>query len=306
MLDWHGWLSQFALLMTSVRVRSFAKLNITLDVLNKRPDGYHNIESVVQSISLHDDIAVSGPQPGITVGCTDETIPAGGGNLAHRACVMFLEAAGLGEGVSIEIEKTIPPQAGLGGGSSNAAATLIALNEVFGHPLSSSELRRISAQLGSDVPFFLIGGTGFAAGRGDMVSSLPDCLLDYVIVKPEFGVSTGWAYSRLVEDRTPVSRSRAAAEACRAGDRHLLIEHMGNDFEEVVESESPEVADIRRELSRLGADRAMLAGSGSAVFGAFLSADSADTAFDAARDQYHRVFRARTVTRKEFGSCVSV
>jgi 4-diphosphocytidyl-2-C-methyl-D-erythritol kinase len=289
-------------LMTSLIIHSFAKLNIALDVLDKRPDGYHNIESVIQSISLQDTLTISKrDDETISVRATDPAVPSGEGNLAHGAAVLFLEACRLNTGVDIEIDKRIPAQAGLGGGSSNAAATLTGMNRLFGNPLSAEQLHTLCSQLGSDVPFFLSGGTGFVSGRGEIVSELPDVALDFIVVKPEFGISTAWAYDALSsQPRPPVYASRAVAEAIRRGDRAKVVSGMGNDFERVADSAFPEIAAIRTGLMALGADGAMLAGSGSAVFGAFLDSTTCDSAYATIKASYPQAVRARTILR---GDC---
>ncbi|MDO8683371.1 MAG: 4-(cytidine 5'-diphospho)-2-C-methyl-D-erythritol kinase [Armatimonadota bacterium] len=328
--------------MKSINIRSFAKVNIALDVLDKRPDGYHNIESVVQTISLHDCVTIARRDDGqISVRTSDPAVPSGEGNLAYRACVMFLEAAGQSVGVDIMIEKAIPMQAGLGGGSSNAAAAVRGLNDLFGRPLDEAGLHRICAGVGSDAPLFLVGGTVFVSGRGEIVEPLPNVLLDYVIVKPDVGVSTAWAYGSLelrVESlerphpspllkgeggfspspqpspkgegdsapQAPASAagyrsngrrfaSRAVAEAVRGGNRQDVVRNMRNDFQEVVEAEFAEIAEIRGEMAGLGAENAMLAGSGSAVFGVFMDAGVCDAAYEVLKGKYQRVYRAISV-----------
>ena len=286
--------------MTSLCIHSFAKLNIALDVLDRRPDGYHNIESVVQTISLHDDVVISKRRDNvISVTTNDPSLPPGSGNLAYRACVMFLEAAGLSAGVNIEISKDIPAQAGLGGGSSNAAATVTGLNELFGNPLKNPKLWEICAALGSDAPLFLVGGTAFVSGRGEIVEPLPDMVLDFVIVKPDIGVPTTWAYSRLEADRRLQYASRAVAQAVRLGDNEQVVRGAHNDFWEIVEQAFPEIGAVWADIAGAGADKALLAGSGSAVLGVFLDAEGCDAAHDRLKVRYPRVFRARTMPRRE-------
>ena len=286
--------------MTSLCIRSFAKLNIALDVLGRRPDGYHNIESVVQAISLHDDVVISKRRDDvISVTTNDPSLPPGSGNLAYRACVMFLEAAGLSAGVNIEISKDIPAQAGLGGGSSNAAATVTGLNELFGNPLKNPKLWEICAALGSDAPLFLVGGTVFVSGRGEIVEPLPDMALDFVIVKPDVGVPTAWAYSRLEADRPLQYASRAVAQAVRTGDSEQVIRRAHNDFEGIVGRAFPEIASVWADISSAGADKALLAGSGSAVLGVFLDAERCDAAHDQLKALHPRVFRVRAMPRRE-------
>jgi 4-diphosphocytidyl-2-C-methyl-D-erythritol kinase len=186
--------------LTTVSIRSHAKLNIALDVLDKRLDGYHDIQSVIQPISLHDVMTISRTSGHtIFLESSNPALPCDEGNLAYRAAVLFLEASGLDCGIDINIEKHIPMEAGLGGGSSNAAATLVALNRLFGQPLDKDIIPGLCAQLGSDVPLFLIGGTAFASGRGEILDPLPDLPLHFVVIKPDFGISTAWAYKALSE-----------------------------------------------------------------------------------------------------------
>ena len=193
-------------------LRSYAKVNLTLDVLGTRPDGYHAIESVMQSISLHDTITVEvGGAPGIRVECDMPGIPTDERNLAHKAAAMFFEDLCTTPKVDIRIEKRIPPEAGLGGGSSNAAAALRGLSDLLGLSVSHEELCDLAAQVGSDVPFFLTGGAAFVRGRGEDVQPLPDIRPWWlVVVKPPFGVSTAWTYRRLDEMRSAVSRRPSA------------------------------------------------------------------------------------------------
>jgi 4-diphosphocytidyl-2-C-methyl-D-erythritol kinase len=287
--------------MTSLSIRSFAKLNIALDVLDKRPDGYHNIASVIQPISLHDVLTVSkNDGEAVSVWSSDSAVPRNERNLAYRAAVLFLEASGLTDGIDMEIEKRIPMEAGLGGGSSNAAAALVALNRLFGEPLSTGNIQRLCAELGSDVPFFLVGGTAFAEGRGETLTGLPDIPLDFVVIKPEFGISTAWAYKTLSGMERPRRQfSRRVADSIREGSRDGVVAGMGNDFEMVADSEFSEIAAIRASLMDSGADGAMLAGSGSAVFGVFPDSRTCDSAYHELEERYPRCFRARTMLQEE-------
>lgn len=287
--------------LTTVNIRSYAKLNIALDVLDKRLDGYHDIESVIQPISLHDVMSVTRTSGhAISLESSNPAVPCDEGNLAYRAAVLFLEASRLDSGININIEKHIPMEAGLGGGSSNAAATLVALNRLFGQPLDKEIIRGLCARLGSDVPLFLIGGTVFASGRGEILEPLPDLPLHFVVIKPDFGISTAWAYKTLSEmQRSRRGFSQNVARATGNDDIKAAIAAMGNDFELVADFGFPEIPEIRRELVEQGANRAMLAGSGSAVFGVFIDSDTCNSAYEALKPQYARCFRARTILHEE-------
>jgi 4-diphosphocytidyl-2-C-methyl-D-erythritol kinase len=264
-----------------IRIAAYAKINLTLDVLSRRPDGYHEIASVMQTISLHDELEIAPrAEPGIDFRCVaPQTIPVpiDSSNLVVRAAQSLLSAASRPDaGVSIVLTKRIPSQAGLGGGSSDAAAALAGIDRALNLRTDSRTLLDVAASLGSDVPFFLTGGTAVARGRGEIVTPLDDApALWMVIVKPDASVSTAEAYAAL--DGTPNRRSRGATEpmleAMRAGDVERMSALRSNDFEAVVLCERRAVADALEELLAAGAITAHLCGSGAAVYG--IAADEA-------------------------------
>lgn len=298
----------------SVVVRSFAKVNLTLDVLGKRPDGYHAIESVMQTIGLRDNISLSlGGAPGIRLTCDMDGIPTDARNLAHQAASAVIEASGVSPGVEIAIEKQIPVEAGLGGGSSNAAAVMRGLGLLVG--LSEVDVFGLAAQVGSDVPFFMVGGTAHVSGRGEYVHALPDVSeMWIVVVKPPFGISTPWAYRRLDEIRTAGGQATAGSERVTVSQRvveyirsgspvsglHSLV---SNDLEPVAMEQHPEIAQMGDALRESGARAALMCGSGSAAFGLF---DDESQARRAASDlsaeldaSGSAVFVTRTIGREE-------
>lgn len=284
-------------------VRSYAKINLTLDILEKRPDGFHGIESVMQSISLHDIITLrTSSEPGIRITCDIPGIPTDEKNLAHKAASIFLQRRGFATGLDIHIEKRIPMQAGLGGGSSNAAAVLMGLNQLFGLSVSLDELSSIGAKIGSDVPFFLVGGTALVRGRGEVIQPLPDIpSWQLVIVKPPFGVSTAWAYKRLDEmssavgEPTPHSKRMVDCILCDG----CLPDALWNDLESPAVERHPEIAEIKGELLRAGASGALMCGSGSAVFGLFKIEEEARTGADRLTGRFGELFVERTLSREE-------
>lgn len=299
----------------SAIVRSFAKVNLTLDVLGTRPDGYHAIESVMQTVGLHDTISLSVREDGeIRLSCDMPGIPTDESNLAWRAASVLLEAQGKAAGLDIRIEKRIPAQAGLGGGSSNAAAVLRGLDHLLGLSVSADEMCAIAARIGSDVPFFLVGGTAFVCGRGEEVQPLPDILpVPVVIVKPPFGVSTPWSYRRLDEMRAIGDQSLAAGERQTAS-RHMvecvrrsavcsLKSRLANDLEAPAVEQHPEIAGIKAALIESGARAGLMCGSGSAVFGLFETEAQARTAADnvvaVSPCRPCQVFVTRSVAREE-------
>ena len=290
---------------STIIVHSYAKVNLTLNVLGGRPDGYHAIESVMQSISLHDTLTLRlGNEPCIRISCDMPGIPTDERNLAYKAASLFFDRLGIAPALDIRIEKRIPPEAGLGGGSSNAAAVLRALgSERSASSVQRSALLAMAGQIGSDVPFFLVGGTALVRGRGEEVEPLPDIRPWWLaIVKPPFGVSTAWAYGRLDEMRQAVSELQSGSERMvkcieRQGCQQLP-ELLSNDLELPSVEQHPEIAEIKNALTKAGAKAALMCGSGSAVFGLFDSEDMASRAADI-MDNYGQVFAERTITREE-------
>jgi 4-diphosphocytidyl-2-C-methyl-D-erythritol kinase len=301
--------------------RACAKINLTLDVFSKRADGYHSIASVMQAIGLYDILTFRATtEPGIRFTCDAPDapdVPMDATNLVVRAAQVTLDAANemgktisnntlsnntLVGGVEIHLEKRIPSQAGLGGGSSDAAATLRGVNDLLGLGLPAETLRALAAQLGSDIPFFLIGGTAVARGRGELLSALPDVPpLWLTVVKPEESVSTGWAYNELdaLPDRQSHRGTKRLEEALRQEDMGRLIAFQSNDFELPVFTHHPKLAWLHDELRMAGAVTAHLCGSGSALYGVAESEQAAERTARLLRQLYPRVSVARTLTRAE-------
>ena len=285
--------------MTTVYEGAFAKLNLTLDVLNKRDDGYHDIKSVMQAISLRDDIQID-----IDTGkpwqlsCTDDTIPCDETNLAWKAAKVYLDATGRTvDGLHIHITKRIPSQAGLGGGSADAAAVLRGLNKHFGEPLSILALAELGAQVGSDVPFCVTCGTAMAEGRGERLrrlNGMPDCV--FVICKPDFSVSTPELYKKIDEVTVAKRPDHQAMEsALLAGDLGLIAQNLYNVFDPLVTSEHLELNYIKSILNSYGSLGQQMTGSGSAVFGILPSFEYAAVACGMLKDNYPMVYIAKPV-----------
>ncbi len=272
-----------------VALASGCKINLFLEVLGRREDGYHDLETVMQPLPLSDRIQVGfSDGEGIGFSCDDPRLPRGGDNLAVRAARLFQELSGRSEGLSIRLEKRIPLEAGLGGGSGNAAASLLACNRLHGFPLSPDQLAEGAVRLGMDVPFFLEPGPALATGRGERIRRLaPFGLLEgagVVLVHPGFGVPTPWAYSQLALPRNAAApgRARSFLDALDGGDWEGALKRMRNDLEVPVFRKYPLLRIIGEELVRAGADGALMSGSGSTVFG--LVRRGADRAEQVRRD----------------------
>ena len=258
----------------AVKLNACAKLNLYLDITGRRDDGYHLLETVMQSISLADVVTVAVcPGDGITLTCSREDIPTDSRNTAYRAAELFMQAAGKTGAVLLDIEKNIPSGAGMGGGSADAAAVLRGLNDVFGEPLGEQQLLDIAVQVGADVPFCLVGGTKLCRGIGEQMSDFPAAKGVFVVVKPEFSCPTGEAYRKY--DSSPVA-PHGGLEEFRAAMPEDYAPEMYNVFQELYADER--IESLCRRFMELGAHGAMLTGSGSAVFGVFGDAHSAAAA----------------------------
>lgn len=264
----------------SLIVRAYAKINLDLTIVGLLPGGYHEVRTVLQSVALHDTLtftAVPGP---FAIRCDQPGVPVDARNLVWRAAQLLwsvrADVATPLAGVRVTLDKRIPAEAGLGGGSSDAAATLVALSRLWNLVLDLPSLARLGARLGVDVPFFLAGGTALGSGRGDDVSPLTEPpVTPIVIVKPPFGVPTPDAYGWFDQDRRP-KQSRSAARTLPGWP--AWAHDLRNDLEPPVASRFPQIRRTARELTALGAMHAAMSGSGSAVFGVFAEAEVAAAA----------------------------
>ncbi|OGP26538.1 MAG: 4-(cytidine 5'-diphospho)-2-C-methyl-D-erythritol kinase [Deltaproteobacteria bacterium GWB2_65_81] len=246
-----------------------AKLNLSLQVFGKRPDGYHSIRSVMVPVSLYDEVTVEEAPAGIAVECDAPGVPTDEMNSCHRAAALFLAWAGTPAGVRIRICKSIPAESGLGGGSSDAAATLKGLIALTGLQPPREELYAMAARIGADVPFFLSGGAALVEGFGERVIPLPwGVPFHAAIVRPAFGLSTREGYARLGREPGDAPPFGTVPSFRTFSDVAAVVR---NDFEAAWEPAHPEIAVLRRELISAGAAAAGLSGSGSAVFGLFAS-----------------------------------
>ncbi|MHB8655189.1 MAG: 4-(cytidine 5'-diphospho)-2-C-methyl-D-erythritol kinase [Terriglobia bacterium] len=291
---------------SSIRIRAFAKINLGLKVRARRPDGYHGIFTVYQTIALHDRLTISLVGGGaVSVECDHPAIPGGRLNLVHRACELWKRARNYRGGIKVNLEKKIPMGAGLGGGSSDAAVTLLGLERLTDNRMDINILLKLAARLGSDVPLFLWGGRVLGCGRGEEVYPLWDfprrkCL----VIFPRFSVSTAEAYRELDRRLTlPLTNSTKGSSICSFGAWPLFpLEFWGpaeNDFEQVVFAKWPKLARLKAQLIRAGAETASLAGSGSAVFALFDSAPKLDRAAKLIPAAW-QIFKTRTLPRDEY------
>ena len=285
--------------MTTLYESAFAKLNLTLDVLGKRKDGYHNLQSVMQTISIRDDVEIDvGTGKPWKLLCSLEGIPTDETNLAWKAAKVYCDAMGKDPGgLEIRILKRIPSGAGLGGGSADAAAVLRALNRHYGEPLSILALAELGAQVGSDVPFCTIGGTAMVEGRGELLRKLPDmpdCV--FVVCKPDFSVSTPELYRKI--DEVAIAHhpdNRAMESALLAGDLGAVADNVYNVFDPVVTAEHLELNYIKSICHSYGALNQQMTGSGSAVFAVMSEFEYAAVVCNMLKENYPQLFIAKPV-----------
>jgi 4-diphosphocytidyl-2-C-methyl-D-erythritol kinase len=254
--------------------KSPCKVNLLLNILGKRADGFHELETVMQPVNFCDELALERGDHGIQLSCSDAVLPTDARNLVYRAAAGFLAAAKIPDGVKIHLEKKIPLAAGLGGGSGNAATTLLALNELFGQPLALSKLDELAAALGSDIPFFLYGKPALATGRGEKVESLENfpALRDKAIflIHPGFGIATPWAYQNLARFPAALNgrpgRAKELVSKLQAGDLSAAVGGFFNSLEAPALDKFPVLALYQKFLREHGALAALMSGSGSTTF----------------------------------------
>ncbi len=250
-------------------VKAPAKINLALDVLHKRPDGYHEVEMIMTTIDLADRVELSLlEQDKIHILSHNRYVPDDQRNLAYQAAQLLKDRFDVKKGVLISIEKTIPVAAGLAGGSSDAAATLRGLNKLWGLGLSLDELAKLGSEIGSDVSFCVYGGTALAKGRGEIIKELPPPPTCWVILaKPFIGVSTAEVYRRLDLNGTKHPDIYGMIQAIKEHNYQRVCDNVGNVLEGVTLNLHPEVAQIKEQMKRFGADAVLMSGSGPTVFG---------------------------------------
>lgn len=272
----------YNLFMNTLTRRAYAKVNLSLDVTGKREDGYHDLKTVMQTVDLYDTLTFRKNDTGaVTLSSTSAQVPTGEDNLIVKACRLILHTCGIKDGVDIDLVKEIPVQAGLGGGSADAACTLRAVNELFSLGLSGDALCGLGVKLGADVPFLVHGGTCLCEGIGEILTpspAPPSCTV--LIAKPASGISTAEAYATL--DLKPIEYhpdTDALLLALETGNLKAMCAAMDNVFEPVATRRVPEIRDLIHAMQDYGALRAMMSGSGPTVFGIFPDENEAVKAY---------------------------
>ncbi len=283
--------------MNRIELNARAKINLSLDVLKKRPDGYHELRMIMQTVELHDRVLLERMEDGIEIASNSPWIPSGPGNIAYKAADLLIKEFGIKEGIRISIDKKIPVAAGLAGGSSDAAAVLKGINAMFGLGLSEEELARRGKSIGADVPYCIRGGTMLAEGIGEALSKIsPLPGVDIVLVKPRISVPTAWVYKNLVIDKI-VQRpdTDKLIDAVKQKNLKVLAKNMVNVLENVTIKKYTVISDIKDRLLEYGALGSMMSGSGPTVFGIFSDRASAAKAFETLSGGQWDVFLTKTI-----------
>ncbi|MDU5109994.1 MAG: 4-(cytidine 5'-diphospho)-2-C-methyl-D-erythritol kinase [Clostridium sp.] len=280
-----------------MKIKAYAKVNISLDVVGKREDGYHLLEMIMQSIDLYDEIKIEKTKSNIVIKCNKQYVPTDERNLAYKAAKLFMEEYNINSGVEINIKKNIPVCAGLAGGSTDGAAVLKILNKIFNINASEEELMKLGLRLGADVPYCIKGGTALCKGIGEDVTELhsfKDKIL--VLVKPPFGVSTKGVYQEFNLSKV---RSHPNTEllinAIKDDDLKLVCNNMKNLLENVTLKKHKVLINIKEEMKGFGAVGSMMSGSGPTVFAFFDDMLKAQKCFEKMKNKYNDVFITRTI-----------
>ncbi len=268
-----------------ISLDAHAKINLSLDVLNKREDGYHNLKMIMQTVQLHDTISIQEIPSGVEINCVAPYVPNNRTNIAYKAAEAMIDKYKLDAGVKIVIDKKIPVAAGLAGGSTDAAAVLKGINTLFKLGIDQNELMEIGKSIGADVPYCIMGGTALAEGIGEKLTPLtPFNNIPILLIKPKIGVSTAWVYKNLDLDKVVVRpNTEMLVSALEKRDIRLIAENMGNVLESVTLTKYPVIDKIKRTIVAKGAIGSMMSGSGPTVFGIFEDNEKARSAYNKLR-----------------------
>lgn len=282
-------------------VKAPAKINLTLDVLHKRSDGYHEVEMIMTTVDLADRIGLEiREDEKIQILSVDRFVPNDYRNLAYQAAKLLKDTYHVKLGVSITIEKNIPVAAGLAGGSSDAAATLRGLNTLWGLGLSLEELAQLGTKIGSDVAFCVYGGTALATGRGELIQKLPSPPNSWVILaKPTLGVSTADIYGKMKLDKIIHPKTNQMIEAIENKDFVQMCDSIGNVLEDVTLKLYPEVAVLKEQMQKFGADAVLMSGSGPTVFGLVQQESRVQRVYNGLRGFCDEVYAVRLIGERD-------
>lgn len=282
-----------------IKLSSYAKINLFLDVIDKRQDGYHNIKSVMQEIDLHDEVQINEIKSGIIISCDNYNIPLDEKNTCYKAARLIKEKYDISMGVKISIKKVIPTEAGLAGGSGNAAAVIKGINKLWNLGMSIDEMKEIGIKVGADVPFCLTGGTCLCEGVGDKITELNPFKWDnMIIIKPNFSISTPTVYKNVTDKEYNYYKDNKILDYINNNDYYKTCLSVANTLEIAAIKLQSQISLIKNDLISSGAISSLMTGSGSSVYGFYESTTSMLTANDKLSKKYNKIFNARTLNSK--------
>ncbi len=273
--------------MNEYQLKAYAKINLGLDVVRRLENGYHEVKMVMQTVGIYDTLTLERMEQGIVITTDSGELPVGEDNLIYKAALLMMEHFHISEGIRIHLQKNIPIAAGMAGGSTDAAATMKGMNELFALGASLEELMELGVKIGADVPYCIMGGTALSEGIGEKLTALtpaPDCYL--LVAKPDINVSTKYVYEHL--DAAGVAKHPdidGMVEAIREGSLQGVVERMENVLETVTVPAYPIIDTIKQRMKELGAENSLMSGSGPTVFGIFTEKEKADRAYNIMKDE---------------------
>jgi len=285
--------------MNKIEIDSYSKINLTLHVLGKRQDGYHDLETIMQSVNLADRIFIKKEKEGIKIKCSHPLVPVDSQSLTYRTAEKILNRYKITKGVKIEIDKKIPLASGMAGGSANSASILVGINKLFALNLNNKDLRRIGEELGMDVPFCIQNGTALAYHKGEKVTPLPlvEPPLWLIIINPGFEIPTRWAYNNLDLDQIKKEKNNTGAmlKALKKRELQGIAKNLFNSFERLIIKKYPEIGKIKDRLIEEGILGALMSGSGPTVFGIAQNEEQAFKIYEKLKSEYKSIWVVQTV-----------
>lgn len=279
-----------------MKLKAYAKINLFLDVIDKRGDGYHNLKMIMQTVDLWDEVDVEKINNGIELVCDNFSLPTDKRNIAYKAAELFINTYNINSGIRIKIKKNIPIQAGLAGGSTDGAAVIKILNVIFNKNLSEEEMISLGKKIGADVPFCIVGGTARCEGIGEIIKPLKplrDCIL--VLIKPDFGVSTKEVFNKIDNKNYVHPQIDKIIEAINEDNLNKIGSNLSNVLEQVTIEQNPIIADIKEMIKLSGSLGTLMSGSGPTVYGIFDDLYKAENCYNEARKKYDQVFLTKTI-----------
>lgn len=285
--------------MKKTKLKSYGKINLYLELINKRKDGYHNIKTIMQNISLHDEIIIEEiPQKKIIINSNFSDIPKDINNTAYKAAYLIIKRYNIDKGLSIYLKKVIPHSAGLAGGSSNGAAIIVGLNRMWNLNMSREDMEEIADELGADVFFFLRGGTSYIKGKGNIVKNIKDFSWENIlIIKPEFNISTADIYKEVDIRDLSNNNEDDILNIYNSTDKKDFIKYMKNDLEKIVNKKTNIINKIKEDFINTKALISLMTGSGSCVFALYKNTDDMKKAKEILRKEYNNIFITNTIKK---------